>query len=165
MRMGLELSGYFLLLLCVFGRLWSILYAGGNKNVVLVTSGPYSITRNPLYLFSTFGAVAVGLLFGSMAFALVFGGLTYWILRTTARGEALFLQSRFGSAYDQYANRVPFFWPNISLYVESTDARFNPGALRSTFRDSIFFLAVIPFVEFAEYLRGWKLTPDLYPIF
>lgn len=164
-REVLELAGFVLLLVCVFGRLWSILYSGGNKNVVLVTSGPYSITRNPLYLFSTLGAVAIGLLFGSIVFALLFGSLTYWILRTTAAGEASFLRSRFGTPYEEYASRVPFFWPNPSLYVESADARFSPKALRATFRDGIFFLGAIPIVEISKHLRSWKLMPDLYPIF
>jgi protein-S-isoprenylcysteine O-methyltransferase Ste14 len=31
-------------------RLWSTLYIGGRKRVVLVSDGPYSLCRNPLYV-------------------------------------------------------------------------------------------------------------------
>lgn len=164
-REVLKLAGLMLLLGCVFGRLWSILYAGGNKNIVLVTSGPYSITRNPLYLFSVLGAAAIGLLFGSLILATILGVATCAILYRTAQREAEFLQSKFGSMYDEYARRVPFFLPNFSLYVDSGIARFHPKALGATFRDSIFFMSVIPLVELTEYLRSQNLMPDTYPIF
>jgi protein-S-isoprenylcysteine O-methyltransferase Ste14 len=62
----LELGGITLLLVCTFGRLWSILYSGSKKNVELVTRGPYSISRNPLYLFSSIGAFGIGLMFASL---------------------------------------------------------------------------------------------------
>jgi protein-S-isoprenylcysteine O-methyltransferase Ste14 len=48
----LEMAGVSLALLCVAGRMWSSLYIGSRKNRELVTAGPYSITRNPLYFFS-----------------------------------------------------------------------------------------------------------------
>jgi protein-S-isoprenylcysteine O-methyltransferase Ste14 len=43
------------------GRLWCSLYIAGYKTDVLVTEGPYSMCRNPLYFFSLLGAVGVGL--------------------------------------------------------------------------------------------------------
>ena len=35
-----------------FGRIWASLYIEGNKTKNLVTSGPFSMVRNPLYFFS-----------------------------------------------------------------------------------------------------------------
>lgn len=67
----IEMTGIALVLACIFGRLWSILYVGGRKNQELVTGGPYSMTRNPLYFFSTVGIVGVGLMFGSISVALI----------------------------------------------------------------------------------------------
>ena len=60
-----EKIGVGLVLFCVVGRMWSILYIGSKKNQALVTTGPYSITRNPLYLFSAVGALGLGLFVGS----------------------------------------------------------------------------------------------------
>ncbi len=43
------------------GRLWCALYIAGYKTDKLITSGPYSMCRNPLYFFSLLGGVGVGL--------------------------------------------------------------------------------------------------------
>src|SRR3569832_74642 len=59
----LEFLGFCLVPACVAGRLWSILYVGGKKNEELVSTGPFSMSQNPLYFFSTVGAVGIGLLY------------------------------------------------------------------------------------------------------
>jgi protein-S-isoprenylcysteine O-methyltransferase Ste14 len=68
-----EKIGVGLVLFCVVGRMWSILYIGSKKNQTLVATGPYSITRNPLYLFSAIGAMGIGLFVGSLLLALFLG--------------------------------------------------------------------------------------------
>jgi protein-S-isoprenylcysteine O-methyltransferase Ste14 len=40
-------------------RLWCSLYISGYKNSQLITSGPYSLCRNPLYFFSFVGFAAL----------------------------------------------------------------------------------------------------------
>jgi protein-S-isoprenylcysteine O-methyltransferase Ste14 len=89
-----EMTGFILILVCIFGRLWSILYVGGRKNSELAISGPYSITRNPLYLFSTIGAFGIGLMFGSIIVAAFLGVCTYAVFLMTARKEEAFLQDK-----------------------------------------------------------------------
>lgn len=50
---GAILTGLGLILVSVAacGRLWCMLYIAGYKTQKLVTAGPYSLCRNPLYLF------------------------------------------------------------------------------------------------------------------
>ena len=43
-----------MILICILGRTWATLYIGGQKQRELVTKGPYSVVRNPLYLFTLF---------------------------------------------------------------------------------------------------------------
>ncbi|MGQ3672042.1 methyltransferase family protein [Xanthobacter sp. TB0136] len=148
-----ETIGVALILVAVFGRLWSILYIGSRKNAELVTSGPYSITRNPLYLFSTIGAIGIGLVFGSIIIALVLGTLSYAILAHTASKEATYLHSVFGAAYRSYAVRTPMIWPKLSLYRDQIEPTFSPATLRRTFVDCLFFLAIYPLIEGLEYLQ------------
>ena len=149
----IEMTGLSLVLVCIFGRLWSILYVGSRKNGELVTSGPYSITRNPLYLFSTIGAAGIGLMFGSVVVAMVLGFVSYHVFRMTAQKEADFLQGKFPQLYPSYAARTPFFWPDIWLYRDSGETTFSPVALRKTFLDALYFLAIFPVIEGIEYLQ------------
>ncbi len=52
--------GILLVGIASLGRLWCSLYIAGYKTKKLITQGPYSISRNPLYFFSLLGAIGVG---------------------------------------------------------------------------------------------------------
>ena len=45
----LEFFGYSLGLVGIIGRIWSSLFIEGYKTKTLITKGPYSLMRNPLY--------------------------------------------------------------------------------------------------------------------
>src|ERR1041384_2965565 len=65
----IEAYGVMLIMIGIGGRLWSTLYIGGRKSAELVRTGPYSITRNPLYLFSSIAAAGAGAQMGSYVVA------------------------------------------------------------------------------------------------
>ncbi|AKI01232.1 putative protein-S-isoprenylcysteine methyltransferase [Hoeflea sp. IMCC20628] len=159
---AMEISGLALILVCIFGRLWSILYVGSRKNSELVTSGPYSVTRNPLYLFSTIGIFGVGLVFGSLAVAIMFGFLSYLVFTLTAQKEAAFLRSTFGAGYLAYEATTPQFWPDLRLYHQPDEVTFSPQALKRTFFDALYFLAMFPAIEGIEYLQTAGYLPTLF---
>lgn len=156
----LEFFGFCLVLACVAGRLWSILYVGGKKNEELVSTGPFSMSQNPLYFFSTLGAVGIGLLYGSAFAALALGLASFLIFRVTARKEAEYLLGKFGPAYLAYIKRTPRFWPNPLLYRDNDELQFSTRALKRTFYDGLYFLAIFPAIELVEYLRE---TGMLFP--
>jgi protein-S-isoprenylcysteine O-methyltransferase Ste14 len=149
----LELLGLCLVLVCVAGRLWSILYVGGKKNQELVSTGPFSITQNPLYFFSTVGAVGVGLIFGSLLAAVALGAASFFIFRVTARKEAEYLLGKFGPAYLAYIKSTPRFWPNPLLFRDHDELLFSTRALKRTFYDGLYFLAIFPAIELVEHFR------------
>ena len=70
---AIEMIGIVLIFVGIAGRLWSTLYIGGRKSVSVVTDGPYSITRNPLYVFSSIAAMGVGAQMGSITAMVGFG--------------------------------------------------------------------------------------------
>lgn len=148
-----EAAGLLLLLIGVLGRLWSILYVGSVKNRELMRSGPYSMTRNPLYFFSTLGMTGIGLMLGAAFFAVLLGGLTFAILYITATREAAFLRSTFGDSYAAYEREVPFFWPDLRLYQSTDSVTFSTRALRNTLFDALGFLVAIPIVELIDALK------------
>ncbi len=67
LRQGLiDFAGLACVIVCAFGRVWSSIYISGHKTSALVEIGPYSVTRNPLYLFSLIGVAGIGLASGSL---------------------------------------------------------------------------------------------------
>ncbi|SOC39768.1 protein-S-isoprenylcysteine O-methyltransferase Ste14 [Rhizobium subbaraonis] len=149
----MEVTGLMLIFLAILGRLWSILYIGAYKNRKLVSIGPYSMTRNPLYLFSLVGILGVGLISGSLVLAIAMTFAFYLVYKHTALREAAYLEHRFGAAYRDYAKQTPLFLPRPSGYRTEAGVRFSQKALSSTFRDSLFLLALFPLLEGIEYLR------------
>ncbi|MDX3927266.1 MAG: isoprenylcysteine carboxylmethyltransferase family protein [Shinella sp.] len=154
-----EVAGLVLVFFAMLGRLWSILYIGAHKNRSLVTAGPYSMTRNPLYFFSLVGIAGIGLMFGS---ALLTAALTlscYAVFRYTAMREAAYLASLFGEAYDRYAASTPLLLPNPRLYSGPAEVTFSQAALTTTFFDCLFLIALFPLIEGVEMLQaGGYLT-------
>ena len=63
-------------------RWWATLFIGGRKISELVTEGPYSMCRNPLYVGTVLIALSVGVFLQSLtllAAMLVVGSLYVWI--------------------------------------------------------------------------------------
>lgn len=101
---------------CV-GRIWCSLFIDGFKTKQLVTCGPYSICRNPLYFFSAIGALGVA--FGTATFsipavvAIGFGFYYPLIIRAEERR----LVELHGAEFEAYRNMVPAFFPRLSGLV------------------------------------------------
>ena len=161
----IELAGLGLLMACVVGRLWCILYIGGKKNRELISMGPFSMSRNPLYFFSTVGAFGAGLVFGSILAAVVAGIATYMILNAAARSESNYLAASFGHEYHAYATRTPRFWPNPFRYRDEKQWLFSPPALRRNLFDGLYFLTLFPVFEMLEYLRESGLLPVMFKVY
>ena len=88
----LEMGGLALIAVCIIGRAWCSLYIGGRKTAEIVDRGPYSISRNPLYVFSFMGAFGMGALTGSLTIALLFLliAFTYGIVRIPSLVNSIF---------------------------------------------------------------------------
>ncbi len=157
---SLEVSGLILLIVAAGGRIWASAYVTGRKNRTLVTDGPFSIVRNPLYFFSLVGFVGAGLSFGTFVLAGVFA-LTFFVAHwPTIRTEERVLEELFGDAYRRYRGQVPRFLPALRRpRTEGTVQLDSPGFLR-TLKES----GAIPLVfVFAEMLEWAKLN-DLLPV-
>jgi protein-S-isoprenylcysteine O-methyltransferase Ste14 len=109
----LEVSSFLFLLVGAMGRVWASAYISGRKNTELVTDGPYSMTRNPLYFFSLLAYIGAGLAFAKITVAVAFAVLfllTHW---TTILAEERRLRERYGEQFNDYASRVPRFVPRF----------------------------------------------------
>ncbi len=93
-------------------------WASGHirKNKVLAVSGPYALTRNPLYLGSFFLGVGFTVASGVWWLGLVFAILFLGIYLPVMRVEAEELTEIFGDEYQEYAEKVPLFVPFPNSY-------------------------------------------------
>jgi protein-S-isoprenylcysteine O-methyltransferase Ste14 len=96
------------------GALWRLWAAGHiDKGRVLTQSGPYALTRNPLYLGSFF--MALGVLMAGQGYWLLpgFGIFFLGFYYPVMRAEEQELLQGHGSQVLGYARRVPLFFPGL----------------------------------------------------
>lgn len=161
---AIELTGFFLIVFCIVGRTWCSLYIGGLKNKSLIEAGPYSITRNPLYVFSVIGAAGVGAQLGSVAIAILAGLVTWAVFYILIFSEERYLRVKFGAEFRRYASRVPRFWPNFRLWRDMESLTIKPGIVRGTFVDACVFLLSIPICEAFDHLHDLGIVPVLFQV-
>lgn len=150
---AIEALGLGMILTCIVGRAWCSLYIGGRKKTEIVDCGPYSISRNPLYLFSFIGAFGVGAQTGSATLALIFTLLTILVFHFTIAREEAWLRTAFGCAYDAYAARTPRYGPDFGKWRDSETIEVRPRFFLTTLRDGLVFLLAVPLFESLEQLQ------------
>jgi len=109
-------------------RLISVGYTGRttrSKNVqsdTLVTNGPYSYVRNPIYLGNFF--ISLGVVISANTFFpwfiilyIVLFSIQYFFI---IRYEEEFLKERFREDYTKYIHNVPSFFPKLKPYLEGS---------------------------------------------
>ena len=154
---GVEADGLAMIVICVVGRAWCSLYIGGRKKAEIVTRGPYSLCRNPLYLFSFIGAFGMGAQTGSVVMALVFLVIAVAVFYVPVRQEEVWLTTTFGDEYRAYCARTPRFWPRFSKWTDTDTIEVRPVFFLTTLRDGLAFFLAIPIFEALEHAQavGW----------
>jgi protein-S-isoprenylcysteine O-methyltransferase Ste14 len=161
---AIEMVGIVLIVLGIAGRLWSTLYIGGRKSVSVVSDGPYSITRNPLYVFSSIAAMGVGAQMGSITAVIGFGVACAAAFHLVILREEKYLSANLGADYSAYMAEVPRFFPKLSLYREGETAGFKPSFLLVTLLDGLVFLVAMPFFEIIDAAQLSGTLPVLFRI-
>ncbi|RRH93734.1 isoprenylcysteine carboxylmethyltransferase family protein [Mesorhizobium tamadayense] len=159
---SIEMFGVLLIFLGIAGRLWATLYIGGRKSSEVVTGGPYSITRNPLYVFSTVAAAGVGAQIGSFSGIILFALLCAGAFHIVILREEKFLKQALGAPYEAYLARVPRFLPKLSLYQEGDTGSFKPRLLLNTLLDGLVFLVALPAFELIDGAQQSGVLPVLF---
>ena len=77
-----------------------------HKTVLLITSGPYRYTRNPLYIALTLAQVSVALWYNNLWILLLVVPSLIVITRYAIAREERYLEKLFGQQYLDYKQRV-----------------------------------------------------------
>ena len=72
----------------------------------LVTSGPFSFSRNPIYLANAMLIIAVGLILGSLWFIVLWPPAAFLTRKLAIEREEKHLEARFGKRFRDYQKHV-----------------------------------------------------------
>lgn len=159
---AVEWLGYILLLAGIGLRMWSTLYIGQRKSKKLVTDGPFSMCRNPLYAGSLLIAVGASLCLEN--FVLLFFVL---LILIPIHVFIILLEEKqlviaFGAAYEQYKKEVPRLWFNFSRYRSSPIIEVSTRALFRATMEMVLFLLIPPLGDLLEMLHASGALPILW---
>jgi protein-S-isoprenylcysteine O-methyltransferase Ste14 len=148
------LVGIVLAAVGMVGRIWCLTYSSGYKSSELVTQGPYSVSRNPLYFFSFIGLIGIGLATETITLTLFLIAFFALVYPAVIAGEEEFLQGRFGEPYAEYCRRTPRFFPDRSLFVEPDSYTVQPRTLRRSLGGVIWFIGLPVVIQILVSLRA-----------
>lgn len=160
-NMAIDFVAFILILIAAFGRLWSLAYISGHKTKTLITEGPYSMVRNPLYLFSLIGSFGIGLVSKNilvLALIILLFGIYYPFV---IRGEENHLRRIHGPSFLEYMNRTPMFIPKPSLYYDVPAYTIDTRHFRRAFFSVMWFPLAFILMLLVERLRESGLLPVL----
>jgi len=118
----LGVAGIALLILGALTRSWAAGYI--HKAKTLATTGPYALSRNPLYLGAAFMLAGTICLVPDVLTAVVMFGIFIGLYYNTIHSEETFLRGRFGKEWDDYAFKTSRFFP---FRFGRLRAAFEPG--------------------------------------
>ena len=158
----LESVGFILVVIAVFGRLWSSVFICGYKTKRVIEFGPYSVTRNPLYVFSFIGAMGFGLVTQSLVITFVIFLIYVFIYARTIAYEENKLEEALGVQYLQYKANTPRFFPDFTLYRSVPQYEINVKKFQNAFKDAIWFFLIFGGLQIIELLHQYGYLPVLF---
>ena len=158
--------GLLLILIGMLGRIFSSLFMSDNRHKNIVSMGIYSITRNPLYLFSFIGTIGLTFVFGSFVLAgvvIVFYLLYYYIIITFEENS---LSEKFGLEYINYLQSgTPRFFPKFSLWKSDTHLNVSYKVVLQTILDASWFFVIAIAIVVILKLQQIGMIPVYFYLF
>lgn len=140
-------AGCFLAGAASAGRLWCSLYIGGYVTNILVTRGPYSMCRHPLYFFNFTGCLGVGLATRTFCVPAAIALFFFIYYSIIVRSEEADLLRIHGRAFRYYRESTPAFFPHLSLLLEPDNYVAYPRIFRRRIFDALRFVWMIGLLE------------------
>ncbi|MGD9632719.1 MAG: isoprenylcysteine carboxylmethyltransferase family protein [Pirellulales bacterium] len=162
---SLFVTGVILAAFGATGRAWATSYISGHKLKRLITTGPYSMCRNPLYFFSTILGVGFGFCTETFTMPIVIGCALLVLYYFQIKREEELLHGAFGGQYDAYLSTVPRFFPTVRHYTEPEEISISPRLFKSGLFGIAFLLILIGVLEMLQGLHQSGLLPVYFRIY
>ena len=160
----MEIAGVMLIVFAILGRSWCTFYIGGRKGKEVIALGPYSVSRNPLYVFSLIGMFGIGAQTGSLLLGPLFLAIGLAVFVPVILAEEKALLRRFGAVYRSYLDRVPRFGPRLSEWRDAEIVPAYPVRVLRTATEGTLLLLALPLCESAEWFQESGYLPALIQI-
>jgi protein-S-isoprenylcysteine O-methyltransferase Ste14 len=148
-----EIVSYLLVAVATIGRLWCGIYVFGRKSKALCQDGPYSICRNPLYIFTFLGALGVATASNRIDLIVSFASIYCFYYFLVVKFEEKRLSQLFGRDYEAYCARVHRFLPNFRKYQSRERIEINPNLLSRAMVKGMWFFCLIFALEIIQVLK------------
>lgn len=136
---------WLLLLIGMFIRAWASHEISGKKAMVVVSTGPYALCRNPLYWGTFFIACSQLTFLRTVSFALLMVPVVLVYIRGVVPAEERRLVAVLGEAYERYCQQTARWLP-----------RWHADAIRSSPEPN-----ARPYLRELTTLAWWLLLPGI----
>lgn len=140
-------------------RFWATRFIGGRKSHEVVCYGPYSLTRNPLYVGTFLMILSLAFLLKSPTFAVATAVVIAYYCVAVVPLEERFLRHEFGTAYANYCESVPRWLPRVGTIYAPQLVSVNSETMRSEINRTAWWLLLPLLAELHAYLRAWPEWP------
>lgn len=154
-----SVAGLLLMAGAALGRVWTSAFIAGSKDERLVTLGPYSLCRHPLYAWSLVGGLGVGLASRSVVLLALTLILLAALHARAIRDEERLLGDRFPDAFRRYREEVPCLIPRTLRSHEPLEVRLGAAVYWKAFLDAGSFIALYAAIAVLDGLHAAAVLP------
>ena len=148
-----DMVGYLLIAFATMGRLWCGIYIFGRKSDILCQDGPYSICRNPLYLFSFMGGAGIAMTSNRIVLTIAFVAISCSYYFLVVKSEEKRLLHFYGQEYEKYCTKTPRFMPNFRNYWSREQMEINPQVIFHAIIKNMWFFWLLFALEIIKALK------------
>ena len=159
------LMGTFLVGVATVGRIWCSMYISGYKSKKLITIGPYSLCRNPLYFFSMLGGIGVGLATTTLTIPFLVLIVFAIYYPNVIQREQNRLSELHNDKYSDYCKKTPSFIPSFSRFNEPDEYVVNPVIFRRNIFDNLGFIWLVGVAQLIEGLHQAHVLPSVLSLY
>jgi protein-S-isoprenylcysteine O-methyltransferase Ste14 len=154
-------AGLLLVVGGVFGRIWTSLFISGYKTDILISEGPYSVVRNPLYIFSFICLLGLSLSSQNLLFlgAIIAAYLFYYPFVVLHEQDEL--RAAHGESFERYRRETPCFIPDFRKFRQPEKYLVNIRAYYRSFSDAIWFFVAYIALDGLKLVQAKHLIPLL----
>jgi len=157
--MIIQWLGFIMVVITTLGRIWCFVYISGYKDDRLVQYGPYSLVRNPLYVFSFIGTIGLGFASENLLVLALMVILFSVFYPSVIDEEESSLMALYGKSFEAYRDKTPRWIPDFKHFTESEEYTVKPRIFVKAMLESMWFLLFFMILQVIENFHHMGILP------